>query len=285
MIKKIICLVFLSSLVISEKIRAQNMSPSMQLRVTLEENFQCQEIVSIFWAELHQMVIDQRLNGVTWNSLKKSIQESQEPEVKKMITWIKALEKKLGSQFWGLTTDKQAEILAQLELGIEADEISQIIRKPKGNIQSCLKPQVRSPGLSSELSQGAQKIMNIAYQSCEASKLAALDQQSPLLQGVEIIGTHPDQIGKVRKISNLSLVQSTHPYLRIQNKEMGCFPVMEKPLIYDYGGKPSYRSANGFEINLFKNAGSGGGELGLDCSDWSLQVLEFRVLGLSQMRI
>jgi hypothetical protein len=118
--------------------------------------------------------------------------------------------------------------------------------------------------------------MQVAYQSCEASQIAALDQSTLPVEGISVVGTHPDTIGSVRKITDLDRVQRTHPYLRIQNKNPECFDVMSQPLIYDYGGKPAYSSALSYEIDLFRNSGSGGSEIGIDCSAFVVASLGFR---------
>lgn len=282
MFKNIIFLICLSGFAL-----AQSFSPAFKFRQALEQKSECKELVSIFWSELHQLVIDQNLDDVSWPNLRKSLMESNNTQVQKLDTWLKILEVHLGPQFWKKPSFMQAEILAQLEMGIDINNryvgILKAFSKLREsieiqNVKTCLPVQSRNSKFTSELSLGARKIMSIAYQSCEATKLSVLDRQSSNMQGVSIIGNHVDKVGKVRKISNLNQVQMTHPYLRIQNKEMGCFPVMNQPLIYDYGGKPSYQSASGNEINLFKNAGSGGAALGIDCS--ALVVASLGIEGL-----
>lgn len=114
---------------------------------------------------------------------------------------------------------------------------------------------------------GALKAFSTAYQSCEAAKIAALGAQTPDLQGIQIIGTHPDGIGRRRTIGDLSLLIRTHPYLKShQTPATVCRDVLSTPLIYDYGGKPYASDDLTNSLTFFKNAGSGTEVLGVDCS-------------------
>lgn len=111
---------------------------------------------------------------------------------------------------------------------------------------------------------GSQNVLATAYQSCETLKVPALTAKTPPVQGIERYGTHPDGIGSKRRITSLSKVQSTHPYIKVAgNGAAGCFNVHSNPLIYDYGGSAAV--ANNI-IDFSKNAGSGTSVLGVDCS-------------------
>lgn len=259
---------------------------AVYLRQSLEARLQCKDLETFFWSETHQLLLDEKL-PMSWEELKTAFLESQNPRIQKLSSVIQVLQKHLTDNFFQLTKSEQLEIWSQLELGVEHAEILAEL-KPyledlySANLKKCLQAYEVPAGQRSlvNLSKGARSLMSIGYQSCEAAKLASLDGQTKSLEGVKIIRDHADKVGKVRKISNLALVQRTHPYLRIQNKEVGCFPVMDKPLIYDYGGKPAYKTAAGFEIDLFKNAGSGGVELGIDCSAFIVASL-----GLEGLRL
>jgi hypothetical protein len=106
-----------------------------------------------------------------------------------------------------------------------------------------------------------------AYQSCQSLELPSLSAETPGIQGISIVGKHPDGIGNKRIVANLSEVQSTHPYIKEMNRYgSSCFDVRNNPLIYDYGGKPSATVAESSPLNLFKNNGDGTSVLGIDCS-------------------
>ncbi len=251
----------------------------------LESHSQCQDLESFFWSETHQLILENTM-GLDWQKLKAAFQNSEAERVQNLSYAFDLFQKHLTSSFFKLEKSQQLEIWSQLELGIDTSaQLGPLIKDLKNlmenlkqkNLKNCIQP-FQAPRASVNLSEGAKKVMSVIYQSCEAVKLAPLDDQAAYMEGVSVIGDHSDGVGKVRKIASLPLVQKTHPYLRIQNNESGCFPVNDKPVIYDYGGKPSYRSAAGFEIDLFKNAGSGGRELGLDCS--ALVVASLGIQGL-----
>ncbi len=120
---------------------------------------------------------------------------------------------------------------------------------------------------------GALKTFATAYQSCEAISLEALGIEDENLDGVIRNGSHPNGIGGRRYIASLSKVQNTHPYIQSVIDSGGggnssCFNTYQKPLIYDYGGKPHFTSSTSDKLNFFKDGGSGTDELGTDCSGY-----------------
>jgi hypothetical protein len=113
---------------------------------------------------------------------------------------------------------------------------------------------------------GALKVFSTAYQSCEAGILPALDRSTPNVQGVTVIGNHPDGIGLKRVITNIDDVLRSHPYLHNYRKPASnCFDITKNLPIYDYGGRPATSTGT---FNLFKSAGSGTTALGTDCSGY-----------------
>lgn len=113
-----------------------------------------------------------------------------------------------------------------------------------------------------------------AYQSCQSLQLPSMDARTPDVQGIAIVGTHPDGVGRKRSIASLSKVQSTHYYIRdMSSYGAGCFNVRGNPLIYDYGGKPYATTAADSPIDLFKNNGNGTSVLGIDCSGYVFTAL------------
>ena len=249
----------------------------------LEDKAECRDLEKFFWIELHQATLENR-NPKSWKELRDSLSSSKNLNLQKLSDAVFILETHLTDSFWSLSQGEQTEIWAQLELQIsEKPGFAKLLKELKAHFSQ---PQTKAsencsqtlPGQQDQLdlSHGAKQVMQIAYQSCEASRVAPLDSSVRPMEGVSIIGTHPDNIGSVRKITDLAQVQNSHPYLRIQNQSSECFDVMKKPLIYDYGGKPAYSSAIANEIDLFRNSGSGSQELGIDCSAFVISSLVVR---------
>ena len=116
--------------------------------------------------------------------------------------------------------------------------------------------------------------MATAYQSCEVTEVDPLTEETPKVGGIKIVGTHPSGGGYIREISDLNLLLTTHPYLSDYKQPLStCFPVLQHPGIYDYGGKPYAESGRIDTLNLFRNAGTGSKELGIDCSGFVYTAL------------
>jgi hypothetical protein len=114
---------------------------------------------------------------------------------------------------------------------------------------------------------GAYKAISVAYQSCNILSVPPLSKSSPSIEGVEIIGDHPNGVGLARVVSDRDAVYRTNPYYAGRVSPVsGCFHAGTTPLIYDYGGKPFASSSSGGVIDFFKDAGSGTEALGVDCS-------------------
>ncbi len=114
---------------------------------------------------------------------------------------------------------------------------------------------------------GGLKTAAVAYQSCEAGDHAPLGDETEDIDGIEIIGQHSSGTGFKREIKDLKRMIASHPYLRSYKRPLpSCHDVLKAPPIYDYGGKPFTSTANEKLIDLFKSAGSGSKELGIDCS-------------------
>lgn len=114
---------------------------------------------------------------------------------------------------------------------------------------------------------GGLKTVAVAYQSCEAGDHAPLGSETEDIDGIEIVGQHSSGTGFKREIKDLKRMIASHPYLRSYKRPLpSCHDVLKAPPIYDYGGKPFTSSANEKLIDLFKSAGSGSKELGIDCS-------------------
>lgn len=108
-----------------------------------------------------------------------------------------------------------------------------------------------------------------AYQSCQTLVAPVLTSQTGDIQGISIVGKHPDGIGNKRVIGDLDKVQTTHPYIKdVSGYDSKCFNVRRNPLIYDYGGKPFATMQANSPLDLFKNNGDGTQVLGIDCSGY-----------------
>lgn len=114
---------------------------------------------------------------------------------------------------------------------------------------------------------GGLKTVAVAYQSCEAGDHAPLGDETDAIDGIEIVGQHSSGTGFKREIKDLKRMIATHPYLRSYKRPLpSCHDILKAPPIYDYGGKPFTSTANEKLFDLFKSAGSGSKELGIDCS-------------------
>lgn len=129
---------------------------------------------------------------------------------------------------------------------------------------------------------GALKSFAVAYQSCEAISIDPLTTESDDAEGISIVGRHSSGRGNKREITNLSKLQRTHQYVKdFRKPASSCIDSTEKPLIYDFGGKPYATSSSNSTLNFFKNAGSGSKELGVDCSGYVFSSLMSAGLKLS----
>ncbi|MCB0368737.1 MAG: hypothetical protein KDD45_04635, partial [Bdellovibrionales bacterium] len=124
----------------------------------------------------------------------------------------------------------------------------------------------------SAIKKAMEKVLAVSYQSCEVLKLKPITAEIPPLEGVKEDCCYPDGIGKLRTIASLKEVQQTHYYLQSPMTGDQCFAVRSHPLIYDYGGRPSYTSGTLGKLNFFKNNG-GTNVLGYDCSALVYTVL------------
>jgi hypothetical protein len=122
---------------------------------------------------------------------------------------------------------------------------------------------------------GGLKSLVVSNQSCSAASLAPLTRHTPDVEGISIVGTHPNGIGSRRQITNLQALLRTQPYLVDSPKAApGCFQVSRSPLIYDYGGKPAVtRNSPSPSLDFFTDAGGGTSVLGLDCSGYVFAAL------------
>ena len=121
---------------------------------------------------------------------------------------------------------------------------------------------------------GSRKVFATMYQSCEALELAPINKNTASLRGLEAIGKHSNGIGTTRRIASLGDVVNTHYYIKNTSKaKSSCEDNRSKPLIYDYGGKPYVTSGKSSSIDFFKDAGSGGDELGIDCSAFIISAI------------
>lgn len=260
---------------------------SAQLAQKIEDKVVCQDLQPFFWHALH----DASLHDVapdSWESFEDALRSRPALKTSLVLEIVKVLKETLGPDFWKLSKDEQIEQWAQIELKMDSRPGWDRMQKSLAGLfeahaqsrsQVCDPPEPKPVVQSGPSAKGARWVMATAYQSCEATRSPAMSAETKPAEGIRVTGRHPAG-GQVRVISNLSLLQGTHPYLRIQNKETGCFDVESRPLIYDFGGKPAYRSSGDREMDLFKDHGSGSRELGIDCSG-----LVFASLGVQGLRL
>jgi len=128
---------------------------------------------------------------------------------------------------------------------------------------------------------GGLKTFATLYQSCEAAARTPLGDEFNGVQGISVVGRHSSGTGNIRTIANLKALISDHPYIGtgIYKRPLpACHDVQGAPSIYDYGGKPYTSTSNEKVLNMFRNAGSGSRELGIDCS--AMVYSAFAAVGL-----
>jgi hypothetical protein len=277
------CCLFLVNLVACSS-ENQKFRPELEL----EKSIECSNLYSKVWPALHNLSV-QEVPPTSWQEVETFFSQHPDNKIRQVVGLIEILKKHLGEAFWKKSTAEQTEIWAQIELKLKVNPAFEVLFQDlkfyeenvfSAGTQNCSPPHLKGQELNSELSVGMKRLMAGAYQSCESLRLPALDETDQDLQGIKVTGKHKDKIGNVRVIHNKALVQKTHPYLRIQENQNGCFNVMNNPLIYDYGGKTSYPSALGKLISVFKNGGSGSQALGIDCS-----ALVVSSIGLAGLRL
>jgi hypothetical protein len=116
---------------------------------------------------------------------------------------------------------------------------------------------------------GGMKTVATIYQSCDAGGRAPIGSETPNVRGISVTGRHSSGSGNIRQITDLKAFLSTQPYIGsgVYKRPLpNCHDVQAVPSIYDYGGKPYASTADEKTLNLFKNAGTGSKDLGIDCS-------------------
>lgn len=117
--------------------------------------------------------------------------------------------------------------------------------------------------VTNDLIASMKKVLAVTYQSCAVLERRPLSKDDRNMQGIKEECCHEGG-GLIRHISNLNLVQATHPYLQT-TYDSQCVNIRKNPLIYDYGGRPSFTRGSTGRLNFFNNYG-GSEVLGYDCS-------------------
>lgn len=121
---------------------------------------------------------------------------------------------------------------------------------------------------------GARKAFSTAYQSCQAMNLEPMTASTASVKGITVVGNHSSGRGLKREITSLRDVQQTHYYVyALHPAQTSCFSVKDRPLIYDFGGKPGATYSATSNLDFFRNAGTGSKELGIDCSGFVFSAL------------
>ncbi len=117
--------------------------------------------------------------------------------------------------------------------------------------------------------QGMRWLFATAYQSCDSIRKPAMTEASFSVQGILDEGLHADGVGHKRKIADLPAFFSSHYYYdNSKTKSFGpkCSGDQQRPLIYDYGGKPFSIDGHQATLDLFTDDGTGTDALGIDCA-------------------
>lgn len=114
---------------------------------------------------------------------------------------------------------------------------------------------------------GVEKVFSTFYQSCEVLNMPLLKNSDPEVQGIAVVGDHPDGVGKRRVIRSKEKVNATHFYIN-KLPEVGseCRNIRENPPIYNYGGKPYASHEIDSPLDFFRRSGSGSNTMGIDCA-------------------
>jgi hypothetical protein len=115
---------------------------------------------------------------------------------------------------------------------------------------------------------GIQKVFSTFYQSCDVLDFPLLKESDSDVQGISIVGNHPDGVGKRRVIRSKEKVNATHFYIKKIStpSSPSCRDIRENPPIYNYGGKPHASHEVDSPLNFFKRSGSGSNTFGIDCA-------------------
>lgn len=218
------------------------------------------------WIDL---IESKALNNPQWTKLDK-------------LTYLSSFDVEDGSNPL-LTQDlkQKTQIILELQQSLKplnlSCESSTLPPAPEGNELLAVEPFSRQRAVQKKVNPGtygAYVVMASAYQNCPALEQKVITRQTPALEGIAIVGKHENGVGLKRSIASLPKVQATHPYLdREVIRRSACYNTFDKPLIYDYGGKPFVEGTSKNILNLHKNAGSGTSELGIDCSGFIFSAL------------
>lgn len=116
--------------------------------------------------------------------------------------------------------------------------------------------------VTKDLIASMRKVLAVTYQSCAVLDREPLNKDDKNVQGIKESCCNGD--GLIRTISSLSQVQATHHYIQPSYGSQ-CVNIRKNPLIYDYGGRPSFTRGSTGRLNFFSNYG-GSEVLGYDCS-------------------
>lgn len=251
--------------------KPQNQHVQRHLQMA-EQHKSCLEFESHLWNAAHEF-LDQNL---AWPSVKSfsELNTSEDVQIRALKNEFYAIV--LSARPEGMTAK---EWLSSLELGAREtksqnqiqDDLHSWRMKWKSFSDSELDfCDQASISLQSELRQenfltAPQRVLSVIYQSCQKGFLEPLGENAQDVQGIKIIGVHPDGIGNRRIVDDLVQVQRTHPYIDRQFAK-SCHRIDQTPPIYDYGGKPFATNSNNSSLDFFKDAGSGTSALGVDCS-------------------
>jgi hypothetical protein len=179
------------------------------------------------------------------------------------------LQKKIQQTFWDLEQSTKL-------LNASCSKIAQSAALPRSSQNADFeyhKQKLLNEGESLAV-MGERWAFATAYQSCQSIHFPDLDDGASDVQGISIIGKHPDGIGSRRLITDLGRLQKTNLYILFQeSKGPSCFDVFQNPLIYDYGGKPYATLDADSPLDLFRDFGDGTKALGIDCSGFVYTAL------------
>jgi hypothetical protein len=266
---------------------------STQLADTVKNNIGCSQVKSIIFDSMYNFLETEKISptsGQLEGELRKKIASISSDKLDKMqlnaiadevIKIYALMNEKSNAQRSFNDFKEHLHFLIQLEFGNQSSEahveinrqIDQSIKKVlalrQGLTLACDEPSEpvtpspveNPPPQFTAVQFGGLYAFATAYQSCRVLSLPDISASTENVVGVQLnedVGG-----GFARSYASIPEIQRTHYYIRGITYDNGCFPVKDRPLVYDFGGTPAVEKNR---LNFFTNAGIGGSALGLDCS-------------------
>lgn len=242
------------------------------------------------FVQLFESILLEKKSNIHREEFLKTVEEFYETIISQSHEGVDSMLQKVAAAELGSQENEEAQKV-QRDLNIIKQRWSEIVIQNQGQCDSAtaqtktlsLKTHASTGFAKNPVSYGAEKILAVAYQSCEALRRPAMVSETPVTEGIAIVGTAPDGVGKKRVIRDLPALLRSNYYLQDFDSSTQCKDIRQSPLIYDYGGKPSTPTSRNI-LDVFTNAGNGTGVLGVDCSGYVFSAIATAGLKLDPNR-